>query len=80
MGRPYVMDFVISYQAQKNENSVRLYYIAECLRLAVNNTAMGEERKTIGQSLYDILHPVEEIRTAEDVISSIKEKLNSIGA
>ena len=80
MGRPYVMDFVISYQAQKNENNAKLYYIAECLRLVVNNSAMVEERKTIGQSLYDILHPVEENRTAEDVINSIKEKLDSIGA
>ena len=80
MGRPYVMDFVISYQAQKNESNAKLYYIAECLRLVVNNSAMVEERKTIGQSLYDILHPVEENRTAEDVINSIKEKLDSIGA
>ena len=80
MGRPYVMDFVISYQAQKNEKNTKLYYIAECLRLIVNNSAMGEERKTIGVSLFEILHPVEENRTADDVINSIREKLVSIGA
>lgn len=74
------MDFVIDYQARKNEAEAKTLYIAECLKLIVNNSAMGEERHTIGQSLYDILHPVKENRTADEIISSIREKLKSIGA
>lgn len=74
------MDFVIDYQARKNKAEAKTLYIAECLKLIVNNSAMGEERHTIEQSLYDILHPAQEDRTADEIISSIRERLRSIGA
>lgn len=80
MGRPYVMDFVYDFQRRKNENDAKVMYFAECLRMTANNSALGEERYTIEQSLYDILHPVEEVRTADEIISTIKDKLKSIGA
>lgn len=80
MGRPYVMDFVYDFQRRKNERDAKVMYFAECLRMTANNSAMGEERYTIEQSLYDILHPVKETRTADEIINSIKESLKSIGA
>lgn len=81
MGRPYVMDFVESEYLQNVKKQVAVEYIAECARLCVINTAMGEERYTIDRSLKDILEPPrQENRTADEVISNIKQKLAELGA
>lgn len=81
MGRPYVMDFVESFYLQEVKRQVAVEYIAECARLCVINTAMGEERYTIDRSLKDILEPPrQENRTADEVISNIKQKLAELGA
>ena len=81
MGRPYVMDFVESEYLQNVRKQVVVEYIAECARLCVVNTAMGEERYTMDKSLKDILEPPrQENRTADEVISNIKQKLAELGA
>lgn len=81
MGRPYVMDFVESFYLQEVKRQVAVEYIAECARLCVINTAMGEERYTIDRSLKDILDPPKmDNRTADEVISNIKQKLAELGA
>lgn len=81
MGRPYVMDFVESFYLQEVKRQVAVEYIAECARLCVINTAMGEERYTIDRSLKDILDPPKaDDRTADEVIANIKQKLAELGA
>lgn len=81
MGRPYVMDFVFQHQKSKNENDMKVYYIAESLRAIANNSASGEERRTINRSLYDILNPSQkEERTEQEVIADISKKLAELGA
>lgn len=81
LGRPYVMDFVENFYLQEVKRQVAVEYIAECARLCVINTAMGEERYTIDRSLKDILDPPKmDDRTADEVISNIKQKLAELGA
>ena len=81
MGRPYVMDFVENFYLQEVKRQVAVEYIAECARLCVINTAGGEERYTLDRSLKDILNPPKaDDRTADEVISNIKQKLAELGA
>ena len=81
MGRPYVMDFVEDYYLRQVKKEIAVQYIAECARLCVINTAMGEERYTMDKSLKDILEPPpEETRTEQEVIDHIKQMLTELGA
>lgn len=75
------MDFVENFYLQEVKRQVAVEYIAECARLCVVNTAGGEERYTMDRTLRDILQPpVEDGRTADEVISNIKQKLAELGA
>ena len=81
MGRPYVMDFVEDFYLRQVKKEIAVEYIAECARLCVINTAMGEQRYTMERSLKEILEPPKaETRTADEVISNIKQKLTELGA
>lgn len=81
MGRPYIMDFVEDYYLRQVKKEIAVQYIAECARLCVINTAMGEERYTMDKSLKDILEPPpEETRTEKEVIDHIKQMLTELGA
>lgn len=81
MGKTYVMDFAENFYLQQAKKKVAVEYIAECARLCVINTAMGEERYTMDKRLSEILEPpAEETRTEQEVIDHIKQKLAEIGA
>ena len=80
-GRSYVMDYAESQAYEYAKRDVTVEYIAEAVRLAVNNTAGSEKRYTLEKPLHDLLKREKtETRTEDEVIDSIKQKLAKLGA
>lgn len=77
-GKGYVKDFCISLFKQEQEEKAYRNYIAECLRVITENTAKSGGGSYMQIKYYDIINPKPvDNRTAEDIISGIKEKINS---
>ena len=71
-------DFCISLFKQEQEEKAYRNYIAECLRVITENTAKSGGGSYMQIKYYDIINPKPvDNRTAEDIISGIKEKINS---
>ena len=78
-GWGYVKDFCISlFKKEQQEKAIKLYY-GECLRMIAKNTAQFVGGAYIEAHLSDILEPKPvDNRPADDIISVIKEKINSL--
>lgn len=76
-GWGYVNDFCISlFQKEQEEKATRIYY-GECLRSISINTAKFVGGSFVEKKLSDILNPKkEDERTAEEIIESIRKKIN----
>ena len=78
-GWGYVKDCCISLFQKEQEEKAERYYIAECLRVITENTAKGFGGNYINVKFHDMLNPKrEETRTAFEVISDIKSKLEKM--
>ena len=85
------MDTCISLFQKEQEDRAYRFYVTECLRHILENTAktakmasemLGKdvEAKYINVSFEEMLHPKPaETRTSEEIISHIKEKLQDLG-
>lgn len=78
-GWGYVKDFCISlFKKEQEEKAIKIYY-GECLRSISMNTAKFVGGSYIETRLNDILNPKPvDNRTSEDIIDTIKEKINKI--
>ena len=72
-------DFCISLFQKEQEEKAERYYIAECLRMLTENTARAFGGGYMEAKLHDILNPKPvDKRTADDVISDIKSKIEKM--
>ena len=88
-GWVYVIETCISLFQKEKENRAYQIYVTECLRIITENTAKtaalmvgngDEEIRYITASFEDMLNPKpRDERTAEEIISDIKTKLQKIG-
>ena len=77
-GRGYVIDNCIAFLQKKKKHNDIVYYITDSLMYISQNIANRYGGKTISKRYYEIENPKpEEHRTASEIISNIKKKLEN---
>lgn len=89
LGREYVIDHCVSRLNLEAEEQLYRTYITDSLKIIMENTArLVKEGKVIPSRYVDILNSmknpdpqnvVEEQKSADMIISNIKNKLNALG-
>ena len=73
-----MIDYCIASFHKEREQKAVTYYMAECLRMATENTAKSVGGSYIKARLQDILEPSDEPdQTAEEIIQRMREKLSN---
>lgn len=68
-GSGYVIDHCVSAFSEKQKLDNFMYYVTDALKV------IGH----LNMRFYDVVNPVEETRSADEIKESIKEKLRRIG-
>ena len=78
-GWGYVIDHCIALFQKKEQEKAIALYMGECLRTIAENTAKSVGGSYITVKLSEILDPKpREERSAEEIIDTIKEKVNNM--
>lgn len=79
MGIGYVIEHYIAFFKKEQREEAFQNYIADAMRIITENTAKQYGGQYLTLRFADIVEPKkEETRTAEEVITDIKEKLRHI--
>ena len=75
-----MIDHCIAFFRRQQEQTALEIYVTDCLKAIAENTAHAFGGSTITRRFADIINPPkEEERTAEQIISDFKRKINSLG-
>lgn len=79
MGISYVIERYIAYFHKEQQEKAYHIYVTDCLRVITENTAKQGGGSYIKLRYADVIEPhKEETRTAEEIITSLKEKLRGL--
>ena len=79
MGIGYVIEHYIAYFKKEQYEKAYKFYVTDALRLITENTAKANGGRYLQARYVEYVEPIkEETRTAEEVITSLKEKLRRL--
>lgn len=79
MGISYVIERYIAFFHKEQQEKAYKIYTTDCLRIIAENSARANGGKYIQMRYAEVIEPAkEETRTADEIISNIKEKLRGI--
>jgi len=79
MGIGYVIEHYIAFLKKEQHEKAYKCYVADALRIITENTAKANGGKYLQARYIDYIEPKkEETRTADEVITSLKEKLRRL--
>ena len=79
MGIGYVIEHYIAYFKKEQHEKAYKFYVTDALRLITENTAKANGGRYLQARYVEYVEPIkEETRTAEEVITSLKEKMRRL--
>lgn len=76
-----MIDYCVSAFSKRQKEKIYKTYLTDALKVIAENTAGGNKRSTMTKRWIDLVEPpmVKETRSADDIISDFKNRLNKGG-